>query len=450
MGRKNRGIMKGRLSKIGSYAIASSIADPSSISCTTFNILAPIYNRLDKDDQSCRESDFRAYWLNRNQRILDWLLCERSSIICLQEFWVGNEELVNMYERRLGDAGYMNFKLARTNNRGDGLLTSVHKDYFRVLNHRELLFNDIGDRVAQLLHVDLVAPFSQCQSNNVRQEILIVNTHLLFPHDSTLCIIRLDQVYKILQYVESYQKEKKLNPLPIILCGDWNGSKRGHVYKFLRSQGFVSSYDTAHQYADADAQKWISHRNHRGNICGVDFIWLLNPNRYRKLLKTSWSKAVFGMFKYLLRRASLTEHDAFAFLKADSNGDYITYAGFCEALRQLNLIGHSHGLSVEGAHDLWVQADIDGNGVIDYKKFQQRIWNPTWSDQRDEISNEVWEDNVVDNNMGQAIGFSVKNAVLFPTEVEKGTWPEDFSLSDHARLTVVFSPVRMPCPSLVS
>lgn len=43
--------------------------------------------------------------------------------------------------------------------------------------------------------------------------------------------------------------------------------------------------------------QWVSHRNHRGNICGVDFIWLLNPNGYRKLLKTSWSEAVFGMFK---------------------------------------------------------------------------------------------------------------------------------------------------------
>lgn len=38
---------------------------------------------------------------------------------------------------------------------------------------------------------------------------------------------------------------------------DWNGSKRGHVYKFLRSQGFVSSYDTAHHYTDADADKVI-------------------------------------------------------------------------------------------------------------------------------------------------------------------------------------------------
>ncbi|PSS32937.1 EF-Hand 1, calcium-binding site protein [Actinidia chinensis var. chinensis] len=447
MGRKNRRITKGRGSRIGSYAIASSIADPTSISCTTFNILAPIYKRLNQEDQSCRESDIRANWLNRNHRILDWLLYERSSIICLQEFWVGNEELVNMYERRLGDAGYMNFKLARTNNRGDGLLTAVHKDYFRVLNHRELLFNDFGDRVAQLLHVELVSPLSQCRSSNVRQEILIVNTHLLFPHDSSLCLVRLNQVYKILQYVESYQKENKLNPLPIILCGDWNGSKRGHVYKFLRSQGFVSSYDTAHQYKDADAQKWVSHRNHRGNICGVDFIWLLNPNRYRKLLKTSWTEAVFGMFKYLLRRASLTADDAFAFLKADSLGDYITYSGFCEALRQLNLLGHCHGLSVEETKELWVQADIDGNGVLDYKEFQQRIWNPTWSEQIGEICYEVWDD--VDNTE-QTIGFSIKNAVLFPTEVEKGMWPEDYSLSDHARLTVVFSPVGMPCPSLIS
>ncbi|KAL7003744.1 hypothetical protein U1Q18_004892, partial [Sarracenia purpurea var. burkii] len=84
MGRKNRGITKGRISRIGSYGIATSIADPTSISCTTFNILAPIYKRLNKEDQSCRESDIRAYWLNRNRRILDSLLCERSSIICLQ------------------------------------------------------------------------------------------------------------------------------------------------------------------------------------------------------------------------------------------------------------------------------------------------------------------------------------------------------------------------------
>ncbi|KAL6127315.1 hypothetical protein ACLB2K_075356 [Fragaria x ananassa] len=440
-------MMKGRVSRNGSYAIASSMKDGHDqqpcITCTTFNILAPIYKRLSHEDPGCRESDHRAYWLARNHMILDCLLAERSSIICLQEFWVGNEELVNIYEKRLGDAGYINFKLGRTNNRGDGLLTAVHKDYFRVINYQEVHFNDCGDRVAQLLHVELASPVSQFRNNDIRQEMLIVNTHLLFPHDSSLCTVRLRQVYKILQYVESYQKKNKLNPMPIILCGDWNGSKRGHVYKFLRSQGFVSSYDTAHHYTDADAHKWVSHRNHRGNICGVDFIWLLNPNSYRKLLKTSWSEAVFGMFKYLLRRASLTESDAFAFLKADNPGDYITYSGFCEALRQLNMTGHCNGLSHEETKDLWVQADIDGNGILDYEGFQQRIWNLT------DGGNEIWD--VGSNGIQeQAIGFSVKNAVLFPPEVEKGTWPEDYCLSDHARLTVVFSPIRMPCSQMIT
>lgn len=173
-------------------------------------------------------------------------------------------------------------------------------------------------------------------------------------------------MYKILEYIELYQKEQELNPIPIILCGlvleyhacyssangmeivlicfsalffffssDWNGSKRGHVYKFLRSQGFVSSYDAAHQYTDSDADahkvihnlqlynevqyilstfllwvlknlffpffwQWVSHRNHRGNICGVDFIWLLNPNKCQKPLIRSWSEAVFGNIKVRL------------------------------------------------------------------------------------------------------------------------------------------------------
>ncbi|RWW80472.1 hypothetical protein BHE74_00011193 [Ensete ventricosum] len=50
-----------------------------------------------------------------------------------------------MYEKQLGDPGDVSFKLARTNNRGDGLLTAVHRDYLRILNHQELLFNDFGD-----------------------------------------------------------------------------------------------------------------------------------------------------------------------------------------------------------------------------------------------------------------------------------------------------------------
>lgn len=39
----------------------------------------------------------------------------------------------------------------------------------------------------------------------------------------------------------------------------------------------------------------------------------------------------------------------------------------------------------------------------------------------------------------RVIGFNVKNAMFFPPEVEKGIWPENYVLSDHAYLTVEFS-----------
>lgn len=37
---------------------------------------------------------------------------------------------------------------------------------------------------------------------------------------------------------------------------------------------------------------------------------------------------------------------------------------------QVNLTGLSHGLSFQETKDLWVQADADGNGVVDYEEFK--------------------------------------------------------------------------------
>ncbi|MCO5576686.1 hypothetical protein L7F22_030501 [Adiantum nelumboides] len=89
----------------------------TSISCTTFNILAPIYKRVNGED--CRESDIRELWLVRNQKIIDFLLLSSSSIVCLQEFWLGNEELTRLYDSNFSQADYVTYKLARTNSRGD-------------------------------------------------------------------------------------------------------------------------------------------------------------------------------------------------------------------------------------------------------------------------------------------------------------------------------------------
>lgn len=76
---------------------------------------------------------------------------------------------------------------------------------------------------------------------------------------------------------------------------------------------------------------------------------------------------------------------------------------------------------------------------------QQRIWrNPTRCEQTEEEEEEEDEDDDdIVNGTKVTIGYNVKNAVLYPSEAEKGMWPDDYSLSDHARLTVAFSPIRM-------
>ncbi|KAI8573434.1 hypothetical protein RHMOL_Rhmol01G0277200 [Rhododendron molle] len=340
------------------------------VSCTTFNILAPIYKRL--DDQHC-ESEFHELWLNRNERILDRLLDLGSSIICLQEFWVQNEELVRMYEKRLGDAGYQTFKLPRTNNRGDG-------DGFHLL----------------------------CS-------------------DPTM-------VYKILQYIDQYCQENQLPPLPVILCGDWNGSKKGNVYKFLQSQGFVSAYDIAHPCTNGSedfSKEWISHRNHRGNMCGVDFILLRNPSKHRKPLKESLMEAVLGNINNLSLKLSPEAISPLHLLEAD--GSHINYSQFLQALAQLGLSGHSEDcIGTKDIKELWEQIDTDGDGVIDLSDFS-KARNSCGFVQQNEDSEE---------NTATAIRFNVSKAILLPSEVERGIWPDDYSLSDHAQLTVVFSPVQ--------
>jgi hypothetical protein len=37
---------------------------------------------------------------------------------------------------------------------------------------------------------------------------------------------------------------------------------------------------------------------------------------------------------------------------------------------QVNLIGHPAGLGFQETRDLWIQADADANGVLDYEEFK--------------------------------------------------------------------------------
>ncbi|GJP66455.1 hypothetical protein CLOP_g23386 [Closterium sp. NIES-67] len=290
-------------------------------------MLAPIFKRINREGQ--RESEFRELWLPRSERILETLVATGSSIVCLQECWLSHPEWVRLFDSALGAAGYRTLKLPRTNNRGDGLMIAVKNEQWRVVDYQQLLFHDCGDRVAQIVRLRSKGRLGgkkegeeggQEEQQEEEEDLLVVNTHLLFPHDANSNIIRLCQVYKLLERVEQCRSEQSGRPAPVILCGDLNGTKEGNVYKLLRSQGFLSSYDTAHHLNDVDEkvddvdekvadvdEKWVSHRSHRGDVCGVDYVWMLNASTPMSNPVLNWRKAVFGLIKSKLLAAGITD-----------------------------------------------------------------------------------------------------------------------------------------------
>uniref|UniRef100_M8CM56 Endonuclease/exonuclease/phosphatase domain-containing protein n=1 Tax=Aegilops tauschii TaxID=37682 RepID=M8CM56_AEGTA len=93
----------------------------------------------------------------------------------------------------------------------------------------------------------------------------------------------------------------------------------------------------------------------------------------------------------------------------------------------------------------WTSSTQNLQLILFLKHLKRCIWSPKCYNQEEEDDTEidVAEGSIVTFEPNdETFGFTVKEAVLFPPEVEKGMWPENYSLSDHAPLTVVFSPIN--------
>jgi len=389
---------------------------------TTFNVLAPCYKRVQQPDgTTAMEASDRATALDRQTRVLDLVTRLNSTCVCLQEFWHADAATAELYATRLRRAGYTFHVTPRTGNRPDGLLTAVRDDAFEVVETRDILFNDCGDRVATLVHLrPRVAAFrAPADASASFGDVLLVNTHLLFPHNSNSTLIRLRESFKILEYLHEYQEYHRgalasrtsapTRRLPVVMCGDFNGTSRGAVARFLSSQGFVSAYDaslgasaavdapiepeaqtppkaaTARLAKKNDAGKnkneggWISHLNHHGECVGVDHVWVLNPSRQRAGADTdapppSWKTAIYAMIQAkMLERGLGSNAQAFAFFDVDDDRG-ITKEEFFVAVSMLELTGEgTPGLVESEISVLYEDCDKDGDGRVDFGEFIKRL-----------------------------------------------------------------------------
>ena len=398
-----------------SSAASTSAPDGTCLTVTTFNVLAPCYKRVKQPDgTTAMEASDRATALDRQTRVLDLVAELDSTCVCLQEFWHADAATAELYATALRRAGYTFHVTPRTGGRPDGLLTAVRDDAFEVVETRDILFNDCGDRVATLVHLRprdaaFRAPADASASFG---DVLLVNTHLLFPHNSNSTLIRLRESFKILEYLHEYQEYHRgalasrtsapTRRLPVVMCGDFNGTSRGAVARFLSSQGFVSAFEASRPGAAAaddapiepEAQTagatkdenrnaardgWISHLNHHGECVGVDHVWVLNPSRQsagadNNAPPPSWKTAIYAMIQAkMLERGLGSNAQAFAFFDVDDDRG-ITKEEFFVAVSMLELTGEgTPGLVESEISVLYEDCDKDGDGRVDFGEFIKRL-----------------------------------------------------------------------------
>jgi len=192
----------------------------------SFNILAPCYNKItlttpittldtsNNNDQMITnkrfESDSIEKYLKRNNRICDELILRNADLVCVQEYWTQCGALKELFETRLSNK-YQIKELQRTSHwrdRDDGLAVFVNKERLLLLDSKDILFHDCGDRVAQLLLLGIKSRSidSVNEIDHKYKYFICVNTHLLFPHNEYSTKIRVREMTKILDFVEAYRQ----------------------------------------------------------------------------------------------------------------------------------------------------------------------------------------------------------------------------------------------------
>jgi len=247
------------------------------LNVTSFNVLAPCYN-YPKDVHGV-ESRAHDHWKSRHKACLA-LLAEipAPQVFCLQEFWFYSS-FSKLYEKGLGDMGFDGQLLQRTRSKDDGVAIFYNRQEFKVLDRKDIIFDDSGDRVALLLHLKHLK--AECS-------FVVANTHLTFPHHFQDEQMRTEQVRKVIAFVDYYIRQLPQQKTTAIIAGDFNGNTSDPVYDRMLKARYVSTFVAVH-----NREVKITHKNHRHQNVGVDYVWVKHFDK-----EDPPEEEVFGVYPY--------------------------------------------------------------------------------------------------------------------------------------------------------
>lgn len=247
--------------------IMSNTPSETGVTVVTFNMLAPCYKRqfaADGSERRDREGDNDYLWKSRFDSILNMLvtLSPMPDVICLQEVWF-YPSYISRLESILAPLYYIFY--AQRPGKPDGLATLIHR---HSPNVRAPTCGDVfvldrsGDRVA--------LPINATTGIQSSSPLLIINTHLTFPHCLRDSIRRKRQASTLATYVDDrISATMDGQHLQVILSGDFNSDNDSPVATLLHKAQFINSYNVIH----GNAAQPKTHCNHRRQSVYVDHVF---------------------------------------------------------------------------------------------------------------------------------------------------------------------------------
>lgn len=163
-----------------------------------------------------------------------------------------------IFRSALGDA-YDFHTVKRTGEKSDGVAVLLRRGRWDVRSSRGLSLSRVGDRVALVMHL-------RSLEDGVKngKDMILVNTHLAFPHSLLDRMNQIAQIKVVTDAVDRFVRDARLPTMtPRVVVGDLNVEESDPVCRHLSSNGFRSAFTSLHR-----ERRVITHFNHRGEQVG--------------------------------------------------------------------------------------------------------------------------------------------------------------------------------------
>lgn len=188
-----------------------------------------------------------------------------------------DEGYTTLFSSSLADA--YDFYLHPRPSKKDGLGVLLKKGKFRVHGARGATLSRWGSRVGLLMDLETLAGATSEQEG---QRIILLSTHLSFPHNRFDENQQHRQVSSLTRMLEAYVKGCPAlggqRDVLQILCGDFNVDLTNPVLGPIHALGFQHVREEGGRRDEAN---FVTHRTHRGDDVAVDHIFYRSFNAAR-------------------------------------------------------------------------------------------------------------------------------------------------------------------------